>query len=86
MRDRGRPALEGHEYQLLKDKQTWRDFDHQSIQTVYAVKCKSKDEVVKDKYKLDYFEIIGSLEGKEAFRTRTEWNAVRKAAGKPEEL
>jgi branched-chain amino acid transport system substrate-binding protein len=79
-------SLEGHEYQLLKNKQVWRDFDHQSVQTVYAVKCKPQAEVVKDKYKLDYFEIIGSLGGKEAFRTRAEWNAVRKAAGKPAKL
>ena len=79
-------ALEGHEYQLLKDKQVWRAFDHQSMQTVYAVKCKRQAEVLKDKYKLDYFEIIGSLSGEQAFRTRAEWNAVRKAAGKPTEL
>jgi len=79
-------ALEGHEYQLLKDKQKWRDFDHQSIQTVYAVKCKAKDDVEKDKYKLDYFEIISSITGEEAVRTRDEWNAVRKAAGKPTNL
>jgi ABC-type branched-subunit amino acid transport system substrate-binding protein len=79
-------ALEGHEYQLLKDKQIWRDFDHQSIQTVYAVKCKPQAEVLKDKYKLDYFEIISSLPGEKAFRTRQEWNAVRTAAGKPTHL
>jgi len=79
-------ALEGHEYQLLKDKQVWRDFDHQSLQTVYAVKCKPKAEVIKDKYKLDFFEIISSLPGDQAVRTRGEWNAVRKAAGKPVEL
>jgi ABC-type branched-subunit amino acid transport system substrate-binding protein len=76
-------ALEGHEYSLLKDKQVWRDFDHQSVQTVYAVKCKSQAEVLKDKYKLDYFEILSSLPGEEAVRTRTEWNAVREKAGKP---
>ncbi|MFH1672818.1 MAG: substrate-binding protein [Pseudomonadota bacterium] len=79
-------ALEGHEYQLLKDKQVWREFDHQSVQTVYAVKCKPQVAVLKDKYKLDYFEIIGSLPGDQAMRTRQEWNAVRKAAGKPTHL
>ncbi len=76
-------ALEGHEYTLLKDKQIWRDFDHQSVQTVYAVKCKPQAEVLKDKYKLDYFEILSSLNGEEAVRNRDEWNAVRVAAGKP---
>ena len=79
-------ALEGHEYTLLKDKQVWRDFDHQSIQTVYAVRCKPKEAVNADKYKLDFFEIIASMPGEQAFRTREEWNAARKAAGVPTEL
>jgi branched-chain amino acid transport system substrate-binding protein len=79
-------ALEGHEYTLLKDKQVWRDFDHQSIQTVYAVKCNPEAVVLKDKYKLDYFEIISSMPGDEAARTRDEWNAARIAAGKPTSL
>ena len=74
-------ALEGHAYQLLKDKQYWRDFDHQSIQTVYAVKCKSQAEVMKDKYKLDYFEIISNLPGEQAARTLSEWQSVRESEG-----
>lgn len=79
-------ALEGHSYQLLKDKQTWRAFDHQSVQTVYAVRCKPEAEVLKDKYKLDYFEIIDSLPGEDAVRTLDEWNAARIKAGKPLQL
>jgi len=79
-------ALEGHRYQLLKDQQVWRDFDHQSVQTVYVVRCKPRDEVVKNKYNLDYFEIIDSLSGDKAAITRKEWNAVRRAAGKPTHL
>jgi hypothetical protein len=79
-------ALEGHAYQLLKDKQYWRDFDHQSVQTVYAVKCNPQAVVLKDKYQLDYFEILSSLPGEEAVRTRAEWDAVRTAAGKPTHL
>ncbi|MDY6954840.1 MAG: ABC transporter substrate-binding protein, partial [Thermodesulfobacteriota bacterium] len=79
-------ALEGHAYTLLKDKQVWRDFDHQSVQTVYAVKCNAQATVLRDKYKLDYFEILSSLSGDEAVRTREEWNAVRTAAGKPTHL
>ncbi len=79
-------ALEGHHYTLLKDEQYWRDFDHQSIQSVYAVRCKSEAEVTKDQYKLDYFEIISNLSGDDAFRTRDEWNTVRTAAGKPTHL
>jgi branched-chain amino acid transport system substrate-binding protein len=75
-------ALEGHSYQLLKDLQTWRDFDHQSIQTVYMVKCKPAAEVLKDPLKLDYFEIIHSMPGGEAARTYEEWKAIRIKAGK----
>ncbi|MFH1686528.1 MAG: substrate-binding protein [bacterium] len=74
-------ALEGHTYTLLKDQQTWREWDHQSVQTVYAVKCKPQVEVLKDKYKLDYFEIITSMPGDKAAITKAEWDAVRQANG-----
>jgi ABC-type branched-subunit amino acid transport system substrate-binding protein len=73
-------SLEGHHYTKLKDEQYWRDFDHQSIQTVYAVRCKAAADVVKDKFKLDYFEILSSMPGEEAFRTRDEWDSFRRAA------
>ncbi len=76
-------ALEGHEYTFLKDKQVWRAFDHQSVQTVYAVKGNPQAVVLKDKFKLDYFEILSSMPGAKAVRTREEWNAVRINAGKP---
>lgn len=76
-------ALEGHEFQLLKDKEKWRAFDHQSIQTVYLVRCKPAEDVLKDRYNLDYFEVIGSMPGEIAARTRAEWNAARRAAGLP---
>jgi len=79
-------ALEGHTYTLLKDPQTWRDFDHQSVQTVYAVKCKPQTEVLSDKYKLDYFQIMSSLSGQEAAITKQEWVAARATAGLPGEL
>ena len=79
-------ALEGHGYTLLKDEQYWRDFDHQSIQTVYAVRCKPEAEVLKDRYRLDYFEVIDSMPGEEAAQTREEWNAERLKAGKPLQL
>lgn len=75
-------ALEEHEYTLLKDKQQWRDFDHQSVQTVYAVRGKPASEVRQSKLGLDYFEILSSLPGDQAVRTRSEWNIVRRDAGK----
>lgn len=79
-------ALENHKYQLLKDPQIWRAFDHQSIQTVYAVKCNPPSIVQKDRYKLDYFEILSHISGTKAAISRSEWIAARKKAGKPVEL
>ena len=79
-------ALEGHSYTLLKDEQTWRDFDHQSVQTIYAIKCNVAPMVKRDKFKLDYFEIIDSIPGAQAAVTREEWNAIRTKAGKPTRL
>jgi len=79
-------ALEGHMYKHLKDTQIWREFDHQSIQTVYAVKCKLKKDVLRDKYKQDYFDIISNISGKQAARTRKEWDQIRLKAGKKLEL
>lgn len=78
--------LEGHTYRRLKDEQTWRAFDHQSVQTVYAVKCRTAAEVMKDRFKLNYFEIIDSLPGETVVRTREEWNSARVKAGKPLQL
>lgn len=79
-------ALENHSYTLLKDKQTWRALDHQSVQSVYLVKCKEKAAVDADQFKLDYFEVISRLDGESAVRTEEEWKAVRKKAGLKESL
>jgi branched-chain amino acid transport system substrate-binding protein len=76
-------ALEGHQYQVLKDQQTWRRFDHQSVQTVYIVRCNPASVVLNDKYHLDYFEIIDQITSDGIFRSRDEWNSARQAAGKP---
>lgn len=76
-------ALEGHSYQLLKDTQTWRAFDHQNLQTVYAVRIKPRTEVMADPLRQDYFEIIGQLSGEEAAQTLEQWQAERSAAEQP---
>lgn len=75
-------ALEGHEFSLLKDRQQWRAFDHQNLQTVYVVRGKTRDQVVSDPLRSDYFDVIGSLEGDKAARSLNEWQAARAAAGK----
>ncbi len=79
-------SLEGHNFSLLKDKQIWRKFDHQNIQTVYAVKCKPEKEVLKDKYEQDYFEIVNTMSGDEAARDKYNWTRERERAEKPAEL
>ncbi len=73
--------LEGHKYTLLKDEQVWRAFDHQSVQTVYAVKCKPEVQVLKDKFKQDYFKILKAMPGEKAVRSEDRWARTRKAAG-----
>jgi branched-chain amino acid transport system substrate-binding protein len=76
-------ALEGHKYKFLKDMQIWRKLDHQSLQTVYTVKCKPWKKVIKDKFQLDYFEIVEKLSKYKAARSTKEWKAIRKKAGEP---
>jgi branched-chain amino acid transport system substrate-binding protein len=78
--------LEGNKYTHLKDEQQWRYFDHQNIQTVFAVKCKPASHVVNSKFQEDYFEIIDSMPGTKAARTFKEWSKARKDAGKENKL
>ena len=73
--------LEGHKYTFLKDEQVWRKFDHQSIQTVYAVKCKPEKEVLKDKFEQDYFKIMKKMPGEKAARSKDRWVRIRQSAG-----
>lgn len=79
-------ALEGHSYTLLKDAQVWRDFDHQSVQTVYAVRGNPAAVVRRDRFKADYFAVIGSMRGDEAAPRLEQWLEVRRRAGLPGEL
>ena len=79
-------SLEGHRYSGLKDPQQWRTWDHQSVQTVYAVKCKSAAEVKQSKYQQDYFNIINMMKGDEAAVDQVEWSDVRDMVGMKPEL
>lgn len=79
-------ALEGHKYTGLKDQQFWRDWDHQSVQTVYAVKCKPAAAVKKSKYQQDYFDIINVMKGEDAAVDFKEWSEIRHAVGMPPTL
>lgn len=79
-------ALEGHKYTGLKDGQQWRKFDHQSVQTVYAVKVKPAAEVRKSKYEMDYFDIIATMGGEEAAVDFKEWSEIREMVNMKHEL
>lgn len=79
-------ALEGRKYIGLKDEQYWRKFDHQSVQTVYAVKVKPAAEVKKSKHQMDYFEIIATMKGDEAAVDFKEWSEIREMVNMKPEL
>ncbi|WP_221793187.1 ABC transporter substrate-binding protein [Oceanobacter mangrovi] len=79
-------ALENYSYVLLKDTQTWRDFDHQNLQSVYVVRGKQREEVLQDKYHEDYFDILLKVSGDQVAKTRPEWDDTRRLAGAPLEL
>lgn len=76
-------ALEGHSFQLLKDRQTWREFDHQCVQTLYLVRGKPARMVIRDRFRMDFFEILEAIPGEGLVRSFEEWKAARHAAGKP---
>lgn len=79
-------SLENHRFTLLKDEQIWRDFDHQCVQTVYAVRCKPADVVRKDKFNQDFFEVVNTMSGMEAAIDKFNWERSRERAGQPTEL
>lgn len=79
-------ALEGHRYSLLKDEQEWRAFDHQNVQTVYAVKVRPREAIMQERSRQDYYEIVARMSGEQAAPTLAEWQAQRSAAGKPPKL
>ncbi|MOA66755.1 hypothetical protein D3C78_1936190 [compost metagenome] len=56
------------------------------MQTVYAVQVKPRAEVMKDRFKQDYFEIVHQLDGEQAAPSLAEWQAERQAAKQPPTL
>ena len=80
------PVLEGHDYTLLKDRQTWRELDHQSVQTVYLVQGNDRRTIMSDPFRLDYFSILESRSGGDIARSPEEWTRMRGEAGLPPHL
>lgn len=61
--------LEGHEFQLLKDSERWRSWDHQAVSSVYIIEGKSENEMQGE---WDVFSIREELPGEEVMRSREE--------------
>ncbi len=70
-------AMENHRYRLLKDEQYWRDFDHQNVQSIFAVRVRSRSEIMQDRFKQDYFTIIHRMDGEEAAPSLDDWQQER---------
>ncbi len=65
-------ALEGHTYIGVKDPQTWREFDHQNVQSVYVVKGKKREDVISSQYRQDYFDVLFDVSGLVVARSQNE--------------
>lgn len=70
-------TLEDHSYQLLKGQQQWRAFDHQNVQSIYAVRVRKRDDVMLDPFKQHYFDIIHHMDGDQAAPSQDEWQQER---------
>lgn len=70
-------ALENHSYSLLKDEQQWRAFDHQNSQSIYAVRVRKRNDIMQDRFKQHYFEIIHRMSAEQAAPTEDEWQQER---------
>ncbi|MNQ65323.1 Leucine-, isoleucine-, valine-, threonine-, and alanine-binding protein precursor [compost metagenome] len=70
-------ALENHRYSLLKGPQQWRAFDHQNVQSIYAIRVKPRSQIMQDPLKQDYFEIIHQMSGEAAAQSHDDWQQER---------
>lgn len=70
-------ALEGHSYRLLKDEQQWRAFDHQNVQSMYAVQVRPRADIMQAPQQQDYFRIIHSMSGEDAAPSLEDWQQER---------
>jgi len=72
-------AFEGSEFLFLKDTEVLRDFDHQSVQSVYVVRGAKPDEIPDMSSEKVYPIVLHKIAGYDAARSREEWEALRKA-------
>lgn len=62
-------ALEGHKFTRLKGEETWRDSDHQGINSVLIVEGKGKNEQAND---ADVFKVLDEINGDTVSSSRLE--------------
>ncbi len=56
--------------------------DHQNVQSVYVVRSRPRNDVLKSDLHEDFFEILLQLPGEQAVQTAEEWALERKSVGK----
>jgi ABC-type branched-subunit amino acid transport system substrate-binding protein len=78
--------LEGHEFELLKDRQTWRALDHQCVQSMYMVRGNPPETVLDDPLRLDFFEILYRMDGDRLVLSEKQWREKRIRLGLPPHL
>lgn len=61
--------LEGHEFNLLKEGEKWRSWDHQAVTSIYVVRGTSPAEM-EDEW--DVLEVVESFPGRDVLRSREE--------------
>ena len=61
--------LEGHSFTLLKDRETWRSWDHQATSSVFVVQGKSPQNMANE---WDVLKILKSVPSEDVMRTRTQ--------------
>ena len=76
-------APQSHRHPLLEGEQQSHALDQQNLQTVYAAKVKSRDEVLKDQLTPDCFKIVYRLDTSSALPSHANWQAEHRAAGQP---
>lgn len=73
--------LEGHDFANLKDDQTWRNFDHQCLQSYYIVKFHGSNWAAAKGQPSDHYEIVARIPADQLARTFEQWSHVRELAG-----
>ncbi|WP_221797109.1 ABC transporter substrate-binding protein [Oceanobacter mangrovi] len=64
--------LRGKNYTALKDPQRWRELDQISVQSMYVVQGKSREQVLQGALREDYFRVVSDVPGQVLVLTEEE--------------